>query len=60
MTDGEFKFRTNDSWDVNYGDTGLDWSLEAGGDNIPVTAGNYNIILDFSNPDAPTYTLTAQ
>ena len=60
MTDGEFKFRTNDSWDVNYGDTGLDGSLEAGGDNIPVTAGNYNIILDFSNPDAPTYTLTAQ
>ncbi|MFD1294522.1 SusE domain-containing protein [Lutibacter holmesii] len=60
MGDGEFKFRTNDSWDVNLGDTGLDGVLEAGGDNIPVTAGTYNITLEFSNPDAPTYTITAQ
>ena len=60
LGDGEFKFRTNDSWDVNYGDTGNDGVLEAGGDNIPVTAGTYNITLEFSNPDAPTYTITAK
>ena len=59
LGDGEFKFRTNDSWDVNYGDTGNDGVLEPGGDNIPVTAGTYNITLEFSNPDAPTYTITA-
>lgn len=59
LTDGEIKFRTNDSWDVNYGDTGNDGSLEAGGDNIPVTAGTYDIVLDFSDPNAPTYTITA-
>jgi hypothetical protein len=59
LSDGEFKFRTNDSWDVNYGDTGLDGVLESGGDNIPVAAGTYNITLEFSNPNAPTYTITA-
>ncbi|MHB1147965.1 MAG: SusE domain-containing protein [Lutibacter sp.] len=59
LTAGEIKFRTNDSWDVNYGDDGLNGTLEAGGANIPVTAGNYKIVLDFSNSSAPTYTLTA-
>lgn len=59
LTDGEIKFRTNDSWDLNYGDDGLNGSLEVGGANIPVTAGNYKIVLDFSNSSAPTYTLTA-
>ncbi len=59
LTDGEIKFRTNDSWDVNFGDTGNDGTLEAGGDNIPVSAGTYNIVLDFSDPNAPTYTITA-
>lgn len=57
LIDGEIKFRTNDSWDLNYGDTGLDGTLDAGGDNIPVTAGTYNITLDFSNPDSPVYTI---
>ena len=59
LTAGEIKFRTNDSWDLNYGDDGLNGTLEAGGANIPVTAGNYKIVLDFSNASAPTYTLTA-
>lgn len=56
---GEIKFRTNDSWDLNYGDDGLNGTLEVGGANIPVTAGNYKIVLDFSNASAPIYTLTA-
>ena len=59
LTAGEIKFRTNDSWDVNYGDDGNNGSLEAGGANIPVTAGTYKIILNFSDPAAPFYTKTA-
>ena len=59
LTAGEIKFRTNDSWDLNYGDDGLNGTLEVGGANIPVTAGNYKIVLDFSNASAPIYTLTA-
>lgn len=59
LIDGTIKFRTNDSWDVNYGDDGNDGTLESGGANIPVTAGTYDIVLDFSDPNAPTYTITA-
>lgn len=59
LSDGEIKFRLNNDWGVNYGDDGTDGSLEAGGANIPVSAGTYTIVLDFSNPDAPTYTITA-
>lgn len=41
---GTFKFRANDGWDVNYGDSGADGSLDAGGDNIAIAeAGNYTI-----------------
>lgn len=59
LTTGDIKFRTNDSWDVNYGDDGNNGSLEAGGANIPVTAGNYKIVLDFSDAAAPFYTKKA-
>lgn len=57
LIDGDLKFRLNDAWDVNYGDTGADGTLEEGGDNIVVTAGTYNIVLDFSNPNSPVYTI---
>ena len=55
---GELKFRANDGWDLNYGDTGADGKLDQGGDNIQVgEAGNYTVILDLSK--APyTYSLT--
>ncbi len=43
LSTGEIKIRQNDDWGLNYGDTGNDGTLEAGGDNIPVTAGTYNI-----------------
>jgi len=47
---GEFKFRANDDWALNYGDTGADGSIEAGGDNIALPeAGNYTIRLDLNN-----------
>lgn len=58
LTAGEIKFRLNDSWDVNLGDDGADGVLEANGANIVVPeAGNYEIILDLTNPASYTYTL---
>ena len=56
MVVGEFKFRLDDAWGVNYGDDGNNLSLEAGGANIPITsAGSYTIVADFN---AKTYTIT--
>lgn len=49
LIDGEIKFRTNDDWAVNFGE---------GGDNIAVTAGVYDITLNLSDPNTPTYTVT--
>lgn len=60
LLDGEIKFRTNNDWGKNYGDTGLDGVLEEGGDNIPSVAGTYDITLDFSNSSVPTYTIIAK
>ncbi len=60
LLDGEIKFRTNNDWGKNYGDTGLDGVLEEGGDNIPSVAGTYDITLDFSNPSVATYTIIAK
>lgn len=57
LADGEMKFRANNSWDNNFGDTGLDGVLDNGGDNIPVSAGTYNITIDFADPNAPVWTI---
>lgn len=46
LIDGEIKIRQNDAWGVNFGDDGNDGTLEAGGANIPVTAGTYNVVFD--------------
>jgi hypothetical protein len=55
MVVGEFKFRLDDAWTLNYGDDGNNLSLEAGGANIPITAaGSYTIVADFT---AKTYTI---
>ncbi|MBK9338603.1 MAG: SusE domain-containing protein [Lewinellaceae bacterium] len=49
LVGGEIKFRANDDWGVNFGDTQLNKSLEYGGDNIPVAdPGNYTIDLILS------------
>jgi hypothetical protein len=57
----EIKFRANDDWAINYGDSGADGSLNEGGDNITIpTNGSYSVELDLSNPRAYTYTLTIQ
>ncbi|RYY58057.1 MAG: DUF5116 domain-containing protein [Chitinophagaceae bacterium] len=52
---GVFKFRANNDWPINFGDTGTDLSLEYNGANIPVTAGTHNVILDISIPGNYTY-----
>ncbi len=55
MSAGEFKIRQDNDWGVNYGDTGADGTLEAGGDNITIAAGNYYV--DFNATDL-TITVT--
>lgn len=57
LADGEIKFRANNDWANNFGDTGLDGVLDNGGDNIPVSAGTYNITIDFADPNAPVWTI---
>lgn len=52
LIDGEIKFREDSLWDNNYGDTGVDGTLDAGGDNIVVTAGTYKITMNLT---AQTY-----
>jgi starch-binding outer membrane protein SusE/F len=58
LVDGEIKFRQNDDWAVNIGDTKGDGILKAGGDNIVVKAGMYDVLLDLSNANKQTYKLT--
>ena len=49
LVDGEIKFRLNNDWGNNLGDTGADGTLEANGDNLAVTAGFYDLTLDLNN-----------
>ncbi|CAL2084842.1 starch-binding outer membrane protein SusE/F [Tenacibaculum sp. 190524A05c] len=56
LIDGEYKFRSNNDWAVNYGDNGGDGVLEEGGANLSTTAGTFTFVLDFSDPANPTYT----
>jgi len=59
--DNGLKFRANDDWGINMGDTGADGTMEFNGDNIGIdTAGTYLITLDLSNPRAYTYSLELQ
>jgi hypothetical protein len=51
LVEGEIKFRANDDWALNYGDTGFDGTIDDGGDNIPISeAGNYTIVLNLEVP----------
>ena len=49
LMDGLIKFRFNGQWTTNFGGSGLEGTLVDGGDNIAVTAGYYEITLDFEN-----------
>ncbi|WP_223032728.1 SusE domain-containing protein [Hanstruepera marina] len=56
--DNGLKFRVNDDWTINLGDTDADGTMEYSGDNIGVPeSGNYTIVLDLSNPREYTYSL---
>ncbi|MEN2414167.1 SusE domain-containing protein [Flavobacterium mesophilum] len=55
--DNGLKFRANGNWDLNYGDTGANGSLEEGGANIGTAAGTFVVTLDLSNPRNYTYTI---
>ena len=59
LTDGEMKFRANDDWAINLGDFDANGSLENGGDNIVVTAGNYHIEINLNSATGFSYTITA-
>ena len=54
FTDGEFKFRENNDWAMNYGDNGADGTLDINGANIAVTAGDYLVSVNWLDM---TYTL---
>ncbi|MFK7921802.1 MAG: SusE domain-containing protein [Bacteroidia bacterium] len=55
---GEIKFRANDDWAINYGDTNANDVLDLDGDNIAIeTDGNYTIELILNVADY-TYTVT--
>jgi starch-binding outer membrane protein SusE/F len=58
LVDGDIKFRQNDDWAVNIGDTKADGILDDAGDNIVVKAGTYDILLDLSVASKRTYKLT--
>ncbi|MDZ4747546.1 MAG: RagB/SusD family nutrient uptake outer membrane protein [Saprospiraceae bacterium] len=52
LVPGDIKFRANDDWGLNYGDTGNDALLEKDGSNITIAnAGNYKITLFLDKPD---------
>ena len=55
---GEIKFRMNNDWSVNYGDTGNDKILELNGANIVVAAGTYDIELNLGEPAKLIYSIT--
>ena len=56
FTTGEFKFRANGGWDINFGGA-LD-NLTIGGSNLEVEAGTYNVVLTLICPGEYTATLT--
>jgi len=56
LSAGEIKFRANDGWDINLGDTKADSLLEYGGDNIAISAaGTYDVELILSIGGNYTY-----
>ncbi|OSY89453.1 hypothetical protein WH52_02120 [Tenacibaculum holothuriorum] len=59
LLNGEIKFRLNEDWGTNFGDTGADGTLDAGGDNIATTAGKYRIVMDLTDSASPKYTITS-
>ena len=57
LNEGEFKFRFNNDWSINYGDNNGDKKLDLFGANIKVTKGIYDIILDLTDETSPQLTI---
>lgn len=58
MPAGEFKFRANDDWGINFGDNNADFKPEYDGSNLNISAaGNYTISLDLSVGGNYAYTI---
>ncbi len=58
MPTGEFKFRANSDWGINFGDNNGDFKPEYDGSNLNITAaGNYTISLDLSSGGNYAYSL---
>lgn len=57
LTAGEFKFRADNDWAINFG--GADGRLSQNGDNIKATAGNYRVYATLNNSAEITYELNA-
>ena len=50
LADGGLKFRLNGNWDISFGiSAGSTSGVLDGGDNIPVTAGNYRVYVNLNN-----------
>lgn len=56
LVEGEIKFRMNNEWSVDFGDSGADGTLDSGGENITVTEGYYTIRMNLNDN---TYTIEA-
>jgi len=57
LSTGEFKFRFNNDWNINYGDNENDKILDWYGGNIKIEAGTYDIMLDLTDEAKPTYSV---
>ena len=57
LTTGEFKFRFNNDWNINYGDNENDKILDWYGGNIKIEAGTYDIMLDLTDEAKPKYSI---
>lgn len=59
LTDGEFKFRANDGWDINMGKGDADGTLKFNTGNINSPgAGDYHVEIDLDPVAGYTYTIT--
>lgn len=57
LTDGEFKFRADGDWAINFGET--DGQLTQNGENIKGLAGKYRVYANLNNSAELTYELNA-
>lgn len=57
LVDGEYKFRANDDWGLNFGEDGGDGTMEYGGGNMQIGAGTYTIEMILDPINGYTYNI---